>query len=244
MDAHTPLGDNRILHSLPAETLDAFKQITEHIPLHRGSIVYLAGSAIEHVYFPTAGMISLLAVMKSGRQIETGIVGRAGVVGASIANGGPLAFGQATVQIEGGAWKIPSAAYLKLFESSAPLRKVVNEFEGFLYFQAQQSSGCNSAHTPEARLCRWILQSQDVLQSDTINLTEEFVSHMLAVPLNAAALSANLLQKAGLIEYTNGAIKIISREGIAASACECYETIHEFTKRMDPPFLAPKSSGR
>jgi CRP-like cAMP-binding protein len=238
MDAHTPLGENRILNSLPAAVFNEIKQSAEHVPLPLGSAVYLAGSAVEHVYFPTAGMISLLAVMKTGRQIETGIVGRSGVVGASVANGGPRAFGQSTVQIEGAAWKIPVAAFLGLFEKSADLRRLTNEFEGFLYFQAQQSSGCNSAHTPEARLCRWILQSRDVLQSDTINLTEEFVSHMLAVPLNSAALSANLLQKAGLIDYDNGTIKIVSSEGIAASACECYEAIRQYSKRMAPPILA------
>jgi CRP-like cAMP-binding protein len=234
MEGLTPLGENRILRNLPAEIRDEIQQCSELIPLHQGVSVYLPGSSIEHVYFPTAGMISLLAVLKSGLQVETGIVGRAGLVGGSIVNGGPLAFGQATVQIEGQAWKMPRAAYLAMVEKSEALRRLTNAYEGFLYFQAQQSSACNSTHTPEARLCRWILQSRDVVQSDTIQLTEEFVAHMLAVPMHAASLSANLLKKAGLIEYAHGTIKIINRDGIAESSCECYEAIRDYSKGSGP----------
>jgi hypothetical protein len=58
---------------------------------------------------------------------------------------------------------------------------------------------------------------------------------MLATPLNAAALSAKLLQQAGLIKYDNGVITILDREAIASSACECYEAIQKYTESMRAP---------
>jgi CRP-like cAMP-binding protein len=39
------------------------------------------GDEVDHVYFPHSGMLSLLAVMRDGKAIETATVGREGVVG-------------------------------------------------------------------------------------------------------------------------------------------------------------------
>jgi UDP-3-O-[3-hydroxymyristoyl] glucosamine N-acyltransferase len=41
------------------------------------------GEELEHVYFPHAGMASLVAVMQSGATVETATIGRSGVIGAS-----------------------------------------------------------------------------------------------------------------------------------------------------------------
>jgi hypothetical protein len=62
-----------------------------------------ARTKIDHGYFPLSGMVSLLAVMQSGDQIETAIIGREGLVGGSVANGNGYSFGQATVQVTGKA---------------------------------------------------------------------------------------------------------------------------------------------
>ena len=39
-------------------------------------MLHAAGRPIEHVYIPLSGMVSLLAIMKTGQQIETGMTGR------------------------------------------------------------------------------------------------------------------------------------------------------------------------
>jgi Mn-dependent DtxR family transcriptional regulator len=99
-----------------------------------------------------------------------------------------------------------------------------------------QSGACHAVHTVEARLCRWLLQSQDVLQSSTVNLTQESLAHMLGVQRSAVSLSAQKLQMSGLIDYSRGSIKITDRDGLKASACECYKATRRYTERMKSPF--------
>jgi CRP-like cAMP-binding protein len=177
-------------------------------------------------------MVSLLAVMKTGEQIETGIIGREGVVGASIANHGLYSFGQATVQIAGSALRIKSDAFMKMFNRSEPFRLAMNSFQSVILLQAQQSGACHALHPVEARLCRWLLQSQDVLDSDAVPLTQEFLSHMLGVHRNAVSFSANALDDRKLISYSRGKIKILDRSGLKKCACECYEVIRDHVHRV------------
>jgi CRP-like cAMP-binding protein len=222
-----PFGENRLLKQLSAADFSALEPSLKKFQLIQGTVLHGPGETIDHVYFPTAGMVSLLAVMKTGEQIETGIVGREGVVGASVGSFGPISFGQSTVQIPGAAWQLKSDIFLKLFNKSESFRQATNAFYSVVVMQAQQSAACHALHTVEARLCRWLLQSRDVIESDAIHLTQEFLSHMLGVQRTAVSLSAMALQKKGLVEYSRGNIKILDRDGLKKGACECYEVIRE-----------------
>jgi CRP-like cAMP-binding protein len=104
-----------------------------------------------------------------------------------------------------------------------------------ILLQAQQSAPCHALHSVEARLCRWLLQSQDTTEVDLVQLTQEFLSHMLGVRRTSVSLCAHALQSAGLIRYARGKIKIVNREGLKESACECYEVIREHIDRAVPP---------
>jgi CRP-like cAMP-binding protein len=215
--------ENYILKRLEADDLAALRPNLKPFTMVRGTVVHRSKTQIDQVYFPLNGMISILAVTKSGEQIETAVVGREGVVGASIGSLGPNAFGQATVQISGEAVRIQSGAFIRLFNASERFRLVVTAFQASLFLQAQQAAACHALHTVEARLCRWLLQSQDVIEGDTIELTQEFLSHMLGVHRPAVTVAAVALQKLGLIEYSRGVIEILDRPGLKKRACECYE---------------------
>ena len=115
-------------------------------------MLHVAGGSIKHVYFPLSGMVSLLAVMRTGEQIETAIVGREGVVGASIGSSGSQSAGQATVQIAGLAWRIEAPKFLDLYQESVPFRTLMNKFQNIILLQAQQSAACHALHAVEARL--------------------------------------------------------------------------------------------
>jgi CRP-like cAMP-binding protein len=182
-----------------------------------------------------SGMVSLLAVMRTGEQIETGIIGREGVVGASIGSDGSQSAGQATVQIEGSAWQVQASKFLELYKASESFRTPMNRFQNVILVQAQQSAACHALHDVEARLCRWLLQSQDTTESDIVPLTQEFLSHMLGVQRTSVSLCAHTLQKAGLIRYARGQITILDRSGLKESACECYEVVREQINKAVPP---------
>jgi CRP-like cAMP-binding protein len=222
-----PQGENRLLKRLDAHDLARLQPTLKKVALVHGHVLYPAGAPIEHVYFPVSGMVSILAVMRTGEQIETAIIGREGVVGASIGTDSGRSAGQATVQIAGSALQIRSADFLALYKASETFRTLVNKFQALILVQAQQSAACHAVHTVEERLCRWLLQSQDTTETDEVPLTQEFLSHMLGVQRTSVTLAAQTLQKAGLIQYSRGVITILDRAGLKESACECYDVIRE-----------------
>ncbi len=228
----TAIGENGLLKQLRPDDLASLQPNLKIVSMDCGMVLHQAMSAIDYVYFPLSGMISILAVMRTGEQIETGIVGRDGVIGASIGSFGPNAYGQTTVQIPGSALRLDRDSFLKAFNASESFRLVMNGFQGVILFQAQQSAACHALHSVEQRFCRWLLQSHDVLESDTIPLTQEFLSRMLGVQRTGITLRARDLQNRGLIDYTRGNIKILDRAALAKLACECYEDIHAAVHRL------------
>ena len=101
-----------------------------------------------------------------------------------------------------------------------------------LLAQSQQSGACNASHTVEARMCRWLLRSCDLMQSDDLNLTQEFLGQMLGVQRTSISIVAAALQRAGLISYRRGHVKILNVEGLKEAACECYETVKGHYEQM------------
>jgi len=233
-------GENRLLTLLGADDRSRLQPSLKKTSMMLGQVLHAAGAPIQHVYFPVSGMVSLLAVMRTGEQIETGIIGKEGVVGASIGSHGQPSV-QATVQAAGSAWQIQATKFFELYKASEPFRMLIDRYQAVIFFQAQQSAACHALHTVEARMCRWLLQSQDATETDMVPLTQEFLSHMLGVRRPSVSLCANALQKAGLIQYSRGQIKIINRDGLKDSACECYEAIRECIDKAVPP--PPESQG-
>ena len=229
------VGENRLLQMLAPDDQARLQPHLTDFAMQHGTTLHVPAQPIEHVYFPTVGMVSLLALMKSGDEIETAIVGNDGVVGASVGIDGAQAATLATVQIPGQALRLPVSNFLDQYRDSVTFRTVINRFQHLLFLNAQQSAACHALHNVEARFCRWLLQSQDLTQKDDIPLTHEFLSHMLGVQRTSVSLSAQTLQKAGLIRYSRGRIKILNRVGLEDAACECYATIRDYKEKASRP---------
>ena len=153
------------------------------------------------------------------------MVGRDGVVGASAALDGKIALSRAIVQLSGEAMVCSLAGLRGAAMQSQSLLSLLIRHEQTLYAQAQQSAACMAAHHVNARLCRWLLRSRDLSQSDTLLFTQEFLAEMLGVNRTTVTVVAHTLQQAGIINYTRGKIRITNLEGLQDAACECYETV-------------------
>lgn len=226
MDARSsPTWTNGILRALSPKTLAMLEPHFRKVKLAQGTVLHEAGETLANVYFPTSGMVSMLAVLKSGEAIEAGIVGPEGYVGGYVGVRGWRALGHAVMQITGEALRIGVRNFKKAYDASDELRILINGYQSVLYFQAQQSAACQALHPVEARMCRWLLQAQDAIGGDTLNLTQEFLSHMLGVRRTSVSGSANKLQEEGLITYKRGVIRVLDRKGLEKSSCECYAAV-------------------
>jgi CRP-like cAMP-binding protein len=169
---------NRILRQLAADELKSVQPWLTPVELRSNTVLLEQGGTLDQIYFPLSGMVSLLVVMQTGEAIETGIIGAEGLLGGDAPINGHLST-QATVQLDGAAVTMPKAQFIEAYHAHPHLRNLVNRYQSILLMQARQNAACHALHPVRGRLCRWLLQSQDMIGSATFILTQDFLSHML-----------------------------------------------------------------
>jgi CRP-like cAMP-binding protein len=223
-NAGRPL-DNKLLAALPRDHFDRLAPYLTTVSLPQGLVLYEAGDEVDQVYFPHYGMLSLLAVLRDGKAIETATVGREGVVGAMAGLGLYKSLVRVVVQMPLALSKIAATHFRTVAGSSDVIRNLCVRYNEVLLSQARVTAACNALHPIEARFCRWLLQSADRSGSDIVPLTQEFLAEMLGVRRTSVTEVASKVQNAGVITYSRGVIKILDRPALARMSCECYETL-------------------
>ena len=216
---------NKLLARLSRDDLDL---LTPHLVLEQvpqGAILTEANEEVDQVYFPVSGMISLVIVMKDGKAIETGTVGNDSVFGAAAGFGLYKSRVRAVVQVKIAALRISAPQFRKAVAASKGLTRLCINDSEMLLAQARVTAACNALHTVEARFARWLLQTSAITESDTITLTQEFLSEMLGVRRTSVTNVASRLQSAGIISYSRGIIRITDRHALEEASCECFETL-------------------
>ena len=214
---------NLILAGLPRREYARMLPALEAVALPPGEKLYKSGDAIEHVYFPGDGLVSLVTHMNDGTTVEVGIIGRDGMVGIPVLLGDDIAFEEAVVQIEGDAMRMRSVVLKDaLRRNHSPLLTELLLYTRALMKQVGRTAACNRIHTVEERLSRWLLMCRDRMESDELPLTQEFISNMLGTRRASVGSAATGLQTEGLIHYSRGHISILDRKGLEEAACECY----------------------
>jgi CRP-like cAMP-binding protein len=222
------LSGNRLLAALPEDVLTLLEPDLKQVVLPQGTVCFGPGDPIDQVYFPHTGMISLLVATGDGDLVETSSIGCEGAAGLQCGLGRRISFTRAAVQIAGRFSTISAARFEQAASYSQALRDLVFGYTETLWAEAQQTAACNAVHDGLSRLCRWLLQSADRVDSDQLLLTQEFLADKLGVRRTTVTLLAQELQKQGILKYSRGKITILDRSELEARACECYEaTRHE-----------------
>ena len=225
-------SSNLLLASLPPENIAALMPHLRVVELPQEAVLFEAGDTIKALYFPHNGIVSILVDLTSGEMIETAMIGRDSLVGGSAAVDDDIALNRAVVQVSGIASTVDVATFRGLVQQSQNLYAILARHRQFILAQAQQSAACHAVHSVEARLSRWLLRCHDLLGSDDIPLTQEFLADMLGVRRTSVTLAANRLQQAGFIRYRRGHIRVLDLEGLRDTTCECYETVKAQGKRL------------
>jgi CRP-like cAMP-binding protein len=223
---------NHLLASLPSADFEALRPHLRTVELRHEAILFEVGDEMAQVYFPHIGVISLVVNLASGEMIETGMIGHDSLLGGSAALNGKIALTKAIVQIPGAASVLGVEHLFSLANASVTFRAMLIRHEQLILVQAHQSAACNVAHALEARLARWLLRCRDLMDSDDLLLTQEFLGQMMGVRRSSVSLTAGTLQQAGFIRYSRGNIHILDLHGLQESACECYEAIRAQSKRL------------
>jgi CRP-like cAMP-binding protein len=218
---------NRLLAALPAADLESLAPLLEPVQVDVGAVLCEPGDPIRHIYFPHDSLVSLLAVAEGRMTLEVGLVGREGMLGATVALGHDTAQVRAIVQRAGSASRMDSALFRTEFARNPSLQRVLYRYTDTLLAQAIQIAVCSRFHVLEARLARSLLITRDRVQSDKFHLTHEFLAHALGVRRVGVTKAASALQQQGLIIYSRGNIEILDVPGLAAASCKCYEIVKD-----------------
>jgi CRP-like cAMP-binding protein len=200
----------------------------EYVSLPNHLVLHEAGEKLEFAYFPNRGLISLVVVMKDGKTAEAGIVGNEGFTGTLAAVGLSRSPLHTVVQITGDGFRVEVGALQNTLESAPHLQLMLSRYAVIRGMQVAQTAACNRLHDIGQRLARWLLMTQDRVDSGSLPITHDFLATMLGTDRPSVSSAAGVLQKKKIIEYTRGAVKIVNRKKLENSACECYGVIQQY----------------
>ncbi|MBE9044342.1 Crp/Fnr family transcriptional regulator [Pleurocapsales cyanobacterium LEGE 10410] len=217
---------NRLLSSLPKAEYERLEPYLISVSAPLKTVFYEASDKIETVYFPNTSLISLVNTLENGATTEVSLVGGTGMIGLPVILGSGMSKNRAIVQVEDSAMKISAEILKREFKRGGELQNILHRYTETRIDEITQLAVCNAHHTIEERLARWLLTTSDLIQSDNLPLTQEFLGTMLGVRRSGVTLAAQLLQRVEIINYRRGKIKILNKEALEDVSCECYRLFH------------------
>ena len=221
------LTRNRLLTALSGDEL-AFLRPRLELESHSfGTVLNQPGDRVKRCYFPLKGMVSLLSTTEQGSAVEIAYTGREGMVGMPVLLGKNEMPYQALVQAPTDCLVADAGDVVELFRRAGDFHDLLMRYVYAVIRQISQTCVCNHYHTIEARLCRWLAVMSERSADRHLELTQEFLAHMLGVQRTSIGLIANSMQRDGIIKYSRGKIEITDVDRLKASACECYVIVEK-----------------
>lgn len=213
---------NEILLGLSDGESKALFSKLEFVRLKVHHLLHEPGDALKSVYFCNTGMISILSVFPDGKSVEVGLVGKEGFVGLPLLVGFRTTPTRAISQIDATAFRVDADALVALLPKCPNLERSLQQYSQIFAMQVTQIAACNRLHEVHERLARWLLMCADRITSNELPLTQEFLGQMLGTRRSSVTVAAGILQKAGIISYSRGDVKIVDRPKLEETTCECY----------------------
>jgi CRP-like cAMP-binding protein len=227
---------NRLLARLPADDLRSIQRQLITIPLHSRQRLQKQGERVEHVYFPTCGVVSVATSLSDGASVEAATIGDEGLVGIeALFSDDAVSSCDAIVQAvtpHESAEMMRVADFRRELGEHAAFADVVGRYAQALHGQLTRLTACNARHDVNERCARWLLMANDHMHGEGFHLSQECLAEMLGVRRQSVSAVAGVFQAAGFIQYTHGHIAVTNREGLEAVACECYAAIRALYARL------------
>lgn len=221
------MAENLILAALPNDERKRLEPFLTEREYAIDDLLIEKEKPIEKIMFLDTVVTSTVQVMSDGSWIETGLMGIEGVVGTQLWLGSERTSSTTFVQIGGVGTEISSSDFIRevMNKPESPLNHLIGLYVHAFLCMTSTIAACNRLHTVDQQLCRWLKMTHNRVRRDAFYLRQEFIARMLGVQRPTVSIAARTLQKAGLISYSRGNIKILDPEGLNEGACECLELI-------------------
>jgi len=214
------------------------KRIEPHLherPFSQGQLLYDAGEAVEEVWFPMSGVVSLMTLVDEDRMIETAAIGREGLIGVTCGPMNARAASRAVAQVDGVSACCPADVFADALSRSEGMRTALSKFTESLFAQVQQAAACNAQHRLDERMARWLLTIHDRADADRFALTQMDIAGMLGVRRATVSEVGSALEDKGLIRRGRGWVEVLDRRALEGAACGCYAMMRGVMKDLGVP---------
>jgi len=216
---------NQLLAALPVKEYERLLPHLESVSLSFMEVLHESGDAIEHVYFPNDGLISLLVVMEDETPREIGLIGNEGMFSTAVVLGMNTTQTRALIQMPGSAMRLKTQVLRDELKRCGALQSLLQRYAHALFTQVSQSAACIGSHEVKQRLSRWLMMTHDRAPGDKFEMKHEFMAMMLGATRSVVTRAAGRLQNEKMIRYTRGQVTILDRRRLEATACECYAVV-------------------
>jgi CRP-like cAMP-binding protein len=223
-----------LLAALGTSAPPALTNALQPVDLELGDVLYEIGQPIEHVLFPTLGVVSVISLVDD-EIFESGTVGEEGFVGLPVVLDSGIPDDRATVQVRGHALRLPADQFRAFLAASPQLTRLLQAYSQVFLAQVARNGACSRAHPIRQRCARWLLLTSDRMRSDRFELKQEFLAQMLNVRRASVSEAAIALADLNCITYRRGVIQIVDREALEQASCSCYAVIRDRVDRLSGP---------
>ena len=221
-----PFSKNFILSRANPADFEDLRPHLRVVELEHGKVLAHSRGRVNQVYFPHAGIISCVVELENGSAIESGMIGKDGVFGASLALDSKISLHKVMVQVPGVATVVDADHLRVAAHSSLKFLALLIKYDQFFLGQVQQTTACNALHNVEQRTCKWLARMHDLAGAE-LPLTQEFLAQMMGVRRSSVTGVASKLQEEGLISYRRGKLTILNMDLLQRRACECHRAVRE-----------------
>jgi CRP-like cAMP-binding protein len=223
---------NTILLQIPDNEFEEIQPHLKFIPLELATCLHREHEFIRAVYFMNRGIASMLVETDDGRSVEVGVCGREDMIGLGLAAGLERLTHSVIVQVPGDGFQVDAQTLRRVLHSSPELWRILVLRLGIRAAQLEQNAACNRLHNVRQRLARWLLVTHDLLDSDVIQTTHEFLSKMIGTDRPTVSVAVAELEREGILEHRRGSIVILDREKLERQSCACYGAIKQFSREL------------
>jgi CRP-like cAMP-binding protein len=227
------MGESKLLSSLSENERNQISPHLTRVDLKAGQTLLEAGEPIECVWFPHDCVTSTVVDTAEGTTIEVGLMGMDGLVGLSLLLGATQSNTTVIVQIAGGASSMRADDFKEwVIKPRGEFYELLLQYTDAFMAMVAQTAACNSLHSVDERLSRWILMTHDRISRNEMALTQEFLAYMLGVRRASVSLAASGLQQMGMIRYSRGQLTVVDRDRLEECSCACYGIVRDITERL------------
>jgi hypothetical protein len=127
--------------------------------------------------------------------VEVGVVGNEGYVGSGLAVGLSRSSVRGIIQIAGDGFRMLGNPLERILRSAPQFQAILNRHTGLQGMQVAQTAACNRLHDIQQRPSRWLLMTQDGVDSGVLPITHDFIATMMGTDRTTVSMAASVLQK-------------------------------------------------